>query len=211
MYTREILHYQFDYYLLGPPSAGSAYTIWGKSSCSETSTLVFSGVALATQGNPPLCVPTYVNNNKDISLEFAFPIDATHPGSNPSLSKVGHKQKLGQFSETVELKCASCFAEHRSEVVVIPATNECPSSGVHSVWVKEYSGAIMTSPAETGIGYLCVFVSEESLGSKDESFDPTVYNLSPVFTPCLGDLCTTGLVPDQYPLSCAVCSKLLGI
>lgn len=204
----KLMHTQFETGPKGSPSAGSAYTAWGKSSCSDESTLLFSGVMLASQGNPPLCVPTYKLTNKDLSLDFATPLDAAQAtGLTPNLYKVGSKFTSGQSTETKDqLECASCFAEHKSEVIVIPATSECPAQS--SIWIKEYSGMLMTSPTETGIGYICVYDSD-ALGQEERSSGSikALYYLSPVYTSCIGEMCKDISLTDQYKLSCVVCSK----
>lgn len=123
---------------------GSTYIRWGRLSCPQMSSLVYSGYIsgpissrYSTSGTDLQCIP------KDYDHITGSPHDMndqiTPNSTNTILATATFDHRENKDLRNREIACALCLI-HKSSQIMIPNGKHCPSD-----WIKEYDGWLMTS------------------------------------------------------------------
>ena len=144
----------------GPPTGGTVYTRWGRTSCpsDQGTELVYTGRAAGTRynirggGSNILCLP-----NDPQYFQFKPGVTGWGP-----LIGVDYRAESGQplgHLDQHNMPCAVCHTTVRESVLMIPAHTQCPGN-----WTIEYSGYLMTAyhSNEGRLPYECVDKDGES-------------------------------------------------
>ena len=169
------------------------YTRWGNSSCPDGSSLVYSGLTGGTsyprQGGATnqLCLP--------MDPEYTLPTEAGVRASSLLYGSEYESIFLGTQNENVP--CAVCMVTPRTEVIMIPAKINCPTS-----WTREYHGYLM-SESNYRTTFICVDVGMESV--PNSSGHAEACDLWHVEATCVSLPCPP--YDEEKELGCVVCSK----
>lgn len=197
----------------GGSGGGSTYIRWGRNTC-EKAEVIYNGIAVASSGSNPICLPKYDQSNSGISLKNVPPVfdfdvagRASIEGRSKELTPVGVKHDHYVHSS---LLCALCFLPGLPAPTVIIGTHRCPKLGE---WRLEYYGQLVTGYYGTGSDYICVDLEKAAQrpgpGHRyvrtGQSF---AYLLHPVNTDCHGEPagCPSGKRFEEIP--CAVCTRV---
>ena len=201
----------------GPPGkdiqaklAGATYIRWGRTSCPEGSSLLYTGRVGGTyyknSGGAAnyLCLP----DNPEYSTEaMRKPVSKNSQvhGAEYELENVDLFNIPGNNDHTVP--CSLCHAKERSTVIMIPAKLTCPDS----TWTLEYTGIIMS--ASTYYQYQNYRSMYECMDRRAESLpgNRSTSNMNGAGFHYASVFCHTFLHCPPYKeniaLSCVVCSK----
>ncbi len=174
---------------------GVTYVRWGKSSCPQNATLLYSGLTAGTKynmkggGTNYLCMPQ--------TPEY-LPPDQSGSQSYMKLEAAEYEYPISG-SQDHNPPCAVCSVPTRNHVLFIPAKTTCPSS-----WIREYYGYLMTARStEYPSTFECFDIDQESVPGSSASTDGArVYHVS---SSCNGLPCPSYV--ENKVLSCVVCSK----
>ncbi|XP_070566059.1 uncharacterized protein [Ptychodera flava] len=182
---------------------GVVYTRGGHSSCPGITTLVYKGIMAgsyythAGNGGNYLCLPEVAKYDDSVVV-------AGHQSDRGYIYPVEYRMSSGPLSSKRfhDVPCAVCLQEHRSNYILYPARDDCPSG-----WTREYYGYLMSSASShTTSEYVCVDKSGGVLAGTSAAVDEAL--LYPVESVCLaGSGLPCAPYVNGYELSCAVCSK----
>ncbi|XP_025080008.1 short-chain collagen C4-like [Pomacea canaliculata] len=176
-----------------PSSASSLYTRWGSETCSNTSSLVYSGVIGGG----------FYSNPGSAANTLCLTLQPVYDGHNPT--SVSATLYGSEYETTPEEKqdqdgvCSVCRV-HRSTTLMIPGTNVCPNG-----WTLEYSGYLMAGrddhPASTE--YICVDKKQDARYGSNANNNGKVYHYT---VGICGSLPCPPYVQGKV-VTCVVCSK----
>lgn len=180
--------------------SGAVYTRWGRSTCPDTSQLVYEGFAAGSYFNNKggsveiLCLP----NTPLYSYKMAGRQDVRSP-----LFRVEyHTSAFPPFNSLRDhdMPCVVCMAPLRHSKILVPARNICPTPE----WTHEYSGYLHSAKknyfrTET----ICIDVSSEALPGTSGNVNgalvtPVEYRCQP--PPQCNEY------QDGFELTCAICT-----
>ncbi|XP_062577213.1 uncharacterized protein LOC134239073 [Saccostrea cucullata] len=181
---------------------GSVYTRWGRTDCSETASLIYSGYVGGSHylhpgaAVEPLCLPKdpewgrYYDYGEH-QRGFVYGAEYEHTG----VFRLHHLQDL-------DVPCAVCETLGQKSVFVIPARKTC-----YSGWKKEYSGYLMSGnfAHRAASTYSCFDEQSQSLDGGSENKDG--YLFYPVESRCHRGSLRCPPYKEGRELTCVVCSK----
>ena len=185
----------------GPAGGGTVYTRWGRTTCPSVlgTELVYEGIAVGTWdgyiggGSNRLCLPLEPKYGAyRPGVQGYSPLHGTEYqtyGGSPFFNVLSHN-----------VPCAVCSVISRSQILVVPGWNDCPS-----MWTLEYSGYIMTQHNnEYRNTFECVDKDAESIPGSSGGMEKSV-RFYHVEVTCNGIPCPP--YDPQKELTCAVCTK----
>jgi len=187
---------RLEHYSRVKDPGGSTYVHWGRTTCPETSDLVYDGYAGG--GN-------YAESGGGINY-LCLPKDPEWaPEQSPSVVGYVHGAEYETQNSVLDalrnhdVPCAVCRT-NSSNVLMIPAKQRC-----HTGWIKEYSGFLMSernihaSPKE----FICMDGNPESLTGTYVDRNGALLHYQKAVCgslPCLPYI-------DGRELTCVVCTK----
>ena len=169
------------------------YTRWGKSSCPENATLLYSGKvggSLAGRGGAAnfLCMPS--------NPEYALQSRPGEQGHNYVYGTEYQRPIVGRSNRNIP--CAVCQVKEQQSVLMIPARVTCPEE-----WQRQYYGYLMSgNDNQERTTYECFDKDLESIpGSGRNMQGATVYHVE---ANCSGMDCPP--YDSRKELNCVVCT-----
>ncbi|XP_076455277.1 uncharacterized protein LOC143289919 isoform X1 [Babylonia areolata] len=171
---------------------GSTFVRWGRTTCPDNTSLVYSGVAGGSWYSHTGGSSDYLCLVMDPQMD-----NTTVPSHYSYLSGVEYDNVKGHHDQ--DAVCSVCRAP-QSTTLMIPATHTCPAG-----WTSQYRGHLMTEDKNRDgrTEYTCVDeVRENRPGGHENKNGALFYH---VVTKC-GSLPCPPYVPDKV-VTCVVCSK----
>lgn len=193
----------------GPPgplqncSCGATYIRWGRTTCPESTELVYSGRAGGSWYNRGggatnyLCMPDdpdylqYTNGNQ--GTNFVYGVEYEPSSQQPLREPDVHGHNA---------PCAVCFTSQRCSLLMIPAKTLCPTS-----WATEYVGYLMSAFQGHSLPttYVCIDKDPESVAGLDsEGWNLGSGIFQHVEASCNGMACPP--YSSEKELTCVVCT-----
>ncbi|XP_067951934.1 short-chain collagen C4-like [Watersipora subatra] len=181
-------------------NGGVVYTRWGRTTCGDSSTLLYNGYTGNGRYDQPgggvnyLCMPNSPEYNSPGSVSLSAFIAGVEYES--------HSQ--GVFLSSMHdqnAPCARCYTGNRPALMMIPTKRTCPDD-----WTTEYEGYIMTGYYSHNhqMTFECVDVEPEHVAGESDNQNGGFF----VFT---RSECSKGSYCPPYDenkaITCVVCTK----
>ncbi|XP_076454672.1 uncharacterized protein LOC143289550 [Babylonia areolata] len=169
---------------------GSTFIRWGRTTCPDNTSLVYSGIAGGSWYGSKGGSSDYLCLVMDPRLD-----NTTQPSRYSQLCGAEYEVKANDDQDVV---CSVCRAP-QSTTLMIPATDTCPAG-----WTSQYRGHLMTeySGHDGRTAYVCMDEDREHHGQHKNDDGALFYH---VVTKCVSLPC-----PPYAPgkvVTCVVCSK----
>ncbi|XP_028411428.1 collagen alpha-3(IV) chain-like [Dendronephthya gigantea] len=181
-------------------SGGTVYTRWGKKTCPNGATLIYSGVMGGSHythgggGSNYLCMPLDPIYEKvkagNQGYSYLYGVEYEMNLHGPLFPNNLHDH---------EATCAVCEAENRGSQLMIPARNVCPSG-----WTLEYKGYLMSDHiSHKRTEFICVDSNPDAVQGTQSNLNGGL--LYVVESHCGSLPCLPYVQGNE--LTCAVCTK----
>lgn len=183
--------------------SGVKYVRWGRTTCPSGAQVVYKGLVGGEFNGHPGGGVNY------LCLPHTPKYDKYHDGHQYAGYIYGTEYDVGQYSgnpfkrslHNHDAPCAVCFVKSRGSMLMMPATNDCPSG-----WTKEYHGYLMTEyyNHKHSSEFVCVDADPEYVPGS-HAHKPTSARLYPVEGRCSSLPCLPYV--EGRELTCAFCTK----